>query len=183
MSPDPRDAPGYQGQAVISNNIVYASTCYAWGVFYHADNTSTPTIKLYNNTFFADLTNVGADGADGEIHFNCARSCTSLGWPITVQHNIAYNPNATSNGHPNYAAVVGGQTWTGLTYGGTGFETVLEGSAATCAGACDAGKNVSNFNSNGLGTQIYANQTFTNPSDLLFNRARVPSCGSFPNTT
>jgi hypothetical protein len=69
--------------------------------------------------------------------------------------------------------------------GGSGIENVFKGSQTKCPGgqSCDAGDNVVAFNAGNFGSNIYANPTFNNTSDLITNRMGAPSCGSFTSTT
>ena len=189
---DTLDAHGYTNQAISANNIVYNSTRYGFQMFYQSWNTSTMTMKIYNNTFYNNLQQTDGDGADGEL--NWSQSTAGPGtptpnWAFLVQRNIAFNPNATSPGgsthNPVYAAVIGGTFWSGMVFGSTGDENILKGSATSCAGTCDSGPpyTISNFNGNGLGTNFIENPSFANTTDLFANRIGSPNCTGFKTTT
>jgi hypothetical protein len=188
---DTWDAHGYANQGVIANNIVYNSIRYGFQMFSQSFNTSSPTIKVYNNTYFNNLQQTGTDSADGELNWSFSSNGGSIaGWTFSVLRNIAYNTHATSPGgtthNPVYAAVIGGTTWSNFTFGSTGNENVLLGSATSCAGTCDSGVapfTISNFNSNGLGTNFITNPNFANTTDLFANHLGVPDCTGFENVS
>lgn len=181
---DTPDAHGFSQQLVIANNISVKATRNCVQLFGQNFHTITPTIKVYNNTCFADLTNVGTDGADGSVNLNMAGGIGNS-WPTTIQNNIAQTNSATSNGHPIYAGVFGGGLWSSLTIGGTGNENIFKGLNTTCPGgaSCDAGHNVAAFNSNGFGTNTYIDAGFNNTTDLLANWLGAPTCTGFITTT
>jgi len=181
---DTLDAHGYANQMVVANNICYLSTRFGMQIFYQAYNTSAPTIKYYNNTDFANLTNVGSDSTDGDINFAAAASGAAGNphWIISTTNNIARTNAATSNSNPIYAMTVGGIQW-GAAGSLTNSGNVLFGLATTCTGTCDSTKSEVVFNSNPLGTQTYTDPLFQNTSDLLANWAGAPNCSSFTNVT
>jgi hypothetical protein len=178
---DTLDAHGYTGQVVFSNNIAYTSRRYGFQLFYQAFNISTPTIKFYNNTSYNNLQNTGTDSADGE--FNIAGGGPYV---VFVRNNIALTGGSTSpgGGQAVYALVIGGGTWSAVTVGGSGNENIFKrNGSGSCAGTCDAGNNVAQFNSNSFGTNTYIDPAFTNTSDLITNQNGAPTCTGFENVT
>ena len=190
---DTWDLHAYNNQGVAANNIAYNSTRYGFQIQVQSHNTSSPTIKVYNNTFYRNLRQTDTDNADGEINFTYNNNGGSIaGWTFSIINNIAYQPDAASPGgtthRPIFAAVVGAVLWPNLTFGSTGNENIFLGAATTDPG-CSA-KNpstspysVCNFDGNPLGTNFIANPTFTNTADLLANRLGVPNCTGFENVT
>lgn len=179
---DTPDAHAYNQQVVFANNISVKATRPALQLTGQNLHTITPTVKIYNNTFFADMTNVGTDCCDGEINLGASGNPT---WTVTIQNNIGQTNAATSNGHSIFAATFGGSTWSNLTVGGSGTQNFFKASASACPGgaSCDSGHNVAAFNSNTFGTNTYVDAGFNNTTDLLANWLGVPSCTGFITVT
>jgi hypothetical protein len=180
---DTLDAHGYTGKVIFSNNISYTAQRFGFQLVYQAFNVSTPTVKFYNNTSYANLTNVGTDSADGEYNINGGGP-----YIVSVTNNIGLTSGTTSpgSGQNIYALIIGGGTWTAATIGGIGSENVfLRPGASSCGGPdlCDSTNSVGEFNSNSFGTNTYANPNFTNTSDLTTNRNGAPNCTGKENVT
>jgi hypothetical protein len=182
---DTWDRHNVSSQGVYSNNIGYSSDRNCIQVFEQTNSTSTPTIKLYNNTCFKNDLNTGSDNSDAEINLNSTTN--PMLWHITIQNNLAYQPLATSSGgHVVYAFEVAQQN-ANLTNSGNFFFS----SATVCPGnaACNSGSvpfSAAAFTpatSGELGTNTYANPLYTNTPDLLANQQGVPNCSGFENTT
>lgn len=180
---DTPDAHNYTPLSIISNNMVWHSMRFCIQLFYQNHNSSTPNAKVYNNTCYGNLTNVGTDSADGEI--NLASLTTTTPWTVLLQNNIAQTATATSgSSKPIYAFVVGG-VWNTFTNGGTGNENIFKGLQTGCPGgaSCDAGFNTAVFSGGSLGTNLYTSPAFTNVSDLTTNWLGAPNCAGFVTTT
>lgn len=179
---DTLDAHGYAGQVIVSNNIGWNAMRYSLQMFYQSASQAAPTIKVYNNTFFGDVTNTGtADFSDGEINFNVSGRSQSP-WTVNLNDNISRTNRATSgSGATVYALVVGGALWPHLTNSGN----VLKGMQTRCSsGVCDPGFNEESFNGNPLGSNIYVDPAFRDTADLLANRTtQTLNCSGFANVT
>ena len=144
----------------------------------------TPTIKVYNNTFYegsaGNYTN-GTGGSFGDI--NIQSTAITLPWNITIDLNIAQEPNAKQHTGGNVYALLNGGNYSSAVIGGSGIQSVFKGSQTTCPASCDAGDDVVAFNGGNFGTNTYANPTFNNPSDLTTNRMGAPSCTGVTSTT
>jgi hypothetical protein len=171
----------YDVQAIIANNVSWQAMRYCVELTSITNNAAT--IKIYNNTCYSDLTNVGTDFADGEINLATGGTASS----ITIQNNIAQTTSATSAGNPVYAYVNGGGTNTNVTTGGTGNENIFNALATSCAGgSCDSRSapfNATEFNGNSLGANIYTDPLFANTTDLNNNQSGAPNCSGFENVT
>lgn len=182
---DTWDFKGYGGQGIIANNINYTADRYCVQLFYQHGTSSTPVIKVYNNTCYGDLVDTdNRDFAAGELSLNSAGTGAAAGWVISVFQNIALTDRAVSGSgnNPVYALVDGGSLWGSLTIGGTGIENILKGQQTTCNGTCDSGNNANAFNGNPLGTNIYTDPLFNNTTDLINNQNGAPNCSGFTTT-
>jgi hypothetical protein len=182
---DTWDRHNVSSQGVYSNNIGYSADRNCIQVFEQTNSTSTPTIKLYNNTCFKNDLNTGSDNSDAEINLNSTTN--PMLWHITIQNNLAYQPLATSSGgHVVYAFEVA-QLNSTLTSGGNFFL----GAATVCPGNAVCNSGTAPFSaaaftpatSGELGTNTYANPLYTNTTDLLANQQGVPNCSGFATTT
>jgi len=174
----------FTGIGVVANNMIWHSmrSCLQW-TFGNFSGDNNLHVTWHNNTC-CDLTNIGNDSGGGEIDFSSNNGTSSV--HLTYANNITLTDRATSGNvsGPVYAAVWGGATWTNLINGTTDTENILKGQATSCNGTCDAGNNVSAFNSNGLGTNFYENPNFTDTTDLINNWVTfTPTCTGFRNTT
>jgi hypothetical protein len=182
---DTWDALAYSQTAVMKNNISTLCERYGLQIFYQGLSAVAPSIKVYNNTFYegsaGNYTN-GTGGNYGDI--NIQSTTATLPWHIAIDKNIAQEPNATQHTGGNVYALLTGR-YPLAVIGGSGIENVFKGSQTKCPGgqSCDAGDNVVAFNAGNFGSNIYANPTFNNTSDLITNRMGAPSCGSFISTT
>ena len=185
MMLDTYDAHGFTGQTVVSNNMGWTADRMCFNIPYGNFNPrSNLVIKVYNNTCFGNLVNIGGDGPDGEI--NLTGDGTTAIATLSITNNIAQTNRASSGsgGSNVYAAVLGGATWPNLIVGGSSAQNVFSGMAPSCAGvSCDPGNNITEYNNNTLGINFYVNPGFNNTSDLLSNRNGIPNCTGFANTT
>ena len=178
---DTPDAHGYTSTLVAANNMTWNNARYGWQTNYGGYNTSTPTLKVYQNTFYNDLVNTGSDSTDGEVNL----SGGGVAWVISITQNIGKTTTATSaGGKPIYAAIFGGNLWSALTVGGSGAQNVFKGQQSSChATACDAGFNVGEYSGNTLGTNTYSDPSFTSESDLNSNWQGAPNCTGYATVT
>jgi hypothetical protein len=181
---DTFDAHGYSAQAVWSNNIGFDATRTCWQLTQQNIRVSTPTLKVYNNTCYGDLRNVGSDSADGEINFGSTLGGSSIAWSISLSNNLAQTNAASNSGRPIYGAVIGGTHWTSFMDSGN----FLNGSATSCAGvSCNSSSapfSTAYFNGNNpSGSDTYLSPGYTNVSDLMTNRTGTPTCTGFATTT
>jgi hypothetical protein len=180
---DTWDAHGYTGQGVIEQNIVYGSERYGIQVFYQGLNSGDATMKVFNNTLFANNIGTNTNGGFASGDINVQSNTSSLPYPIAIYNNISQAGFANSGGAGTvYAALTGGVYNT--TWGGIGIENIFKGLAVTCAGSsCDSGNNVTAFNGGSFGTNIYVDPSFKNTSDLLTHHVGVPNCSGFISVT
>lgn len=195
---DTWDDNGYKGTGVIENNIGYDSADMNLQIFQQKNESSSPTIPVFNNTFYhsgacAPWNTYAAGGMNIELD-------GGFPWNVQVYNNIDYEDLATSkpgsacgssagSGGGIIYALLSGSTYSGapgsmiVNLGGTGIQNVFKSSAITCVDNCDSGNNIRAGNGFGLGTNTYENPTFANTTDLLDNQVGVPSCSSYTNTT
>jgi hypothetical protein len=179
---DTLDAHGFTGQVVFKDNIAYQSERMALQLTYQAINVTTPTIKVYNNTFWGDCVgaNTRSGFAFGEI--NIQSTTTNLPWNIFVYNNIAQTNQATSPGCGGIYAMNTGGNYK-VTTGGSGIENIFKGLETSCLGSsCDSGDNVVAFNRGSIGTNTYVNPQFKNTADLTANHNGPPNCKGFSST-
>ena len=182
---DTWDAMAYSQTAVMKNNISTLCERFGLQIYYQGLSTAAPIIKVYNNTFYegsaGNYTN-GTGGAFGDI--NIQSSKPTLPWHITIDQNIAQEPNATQHTAGKVYALVTG-AYPSVVIGGSGIQNIFKGSQTTCPGgqSCDSGDNVVAFNGGNFGTNTYVNPTFNNTSDLITKRMGAPSCNGFTSTT
>jgi hypothetical protein len=186
---DTLDGDGFQGTAIMANNIAWGSERYGIQVFDQNINSNTPTVKLYNNTLFANNNDTHGSTGDpvGEINIQSVNaSSTSILWTINSYNNIAKTNFAkNSSGEVVYAEAISGGG-PNVSVGGAGSQNFFKGALPSCEGygpTCDPGFNVMASGGGILGTNIYADPLFTNTSDLLSNQNGVPNCSSFSNVT
>ena len=104
-----------------------------------------------------------------------------------MTNNIAQTNQASTDGSPIYAEVIGGGIdWPSLTDTGNFFN----GIATVCRinGTCNSGSAPFSASSFGLPPlsitgDTYTTPSYTNTTDLLTNRVGVPNCTGFINTT
>lgn|GEM_PF-2080636 len=175
---DTWDAHNVTTQGVFSNNIGFGADRMCIQTFWQNYSANPATIKIYNNTCFKN-NNYNKDNLNGEI--NIAATTKPIPWAITVQNNLAYQPNSTASGGGRVTAFAVYDPITSLTNGGNFFRAANTSCVAVyCNSTFDAetwGANTT------LGTNTYTNPAFTNTADLLANRAGVPNCNAFANTT
>jgi hypothetical protein len=182
---DTWDALAYSQTAVMKNNISALCERFGLQMYYQGLSAAAPIVKLYNNTFYegsaGNYTN-GTGGNFGDI--NIQSSTNTLPWQIAINQNIAQEPNATQHTGGNVYALVTA-AYPSTVIGGSGIQNIFKGSQTKCppGQSCDSGDNVVAFNGGNFGTNIYANPTFNNTSDLIANRMAAPSCSSFTSTT
>ena len=182
---DTLDGNGFAGTAIVANNIAWDSERYALQVFDRNFNSNTPTVKIYNNTFFDNNNDTHGTSGDpaGEINIQNESGASFL-WTISsynniVKSNFAINPS----GEYVYAELVDGGG--PVTVGGSGTQNFFNGMMTSCrgGGTCDSGYNVLAVQGGILGTNTYTDPLFTNTSDLLTNRNGAPNCTGFTNVT
>lgn len=179
---DTWDFHNFGNQGVFSNNIGYGATRNCVQIFEQSNSTPNPAIKIYNNTCYDDLVNVGTDNTNGEIRL--ASSATNISYVVTVQNNLSQQTNATSNGHPVYAYEIDNATGSGgsVTTSGNYFL----GAATSCPATCNSGSSpfsAITWHGVSLGTNTYSSPSFTNTTDLLTNQVGTPNCTGFENVT
>ena len=200
-------------QGVLANNIGFDADRYCVQVYEQTNSTPTPTMKIYNNTCFQNDNFTGGDNLDGEINLAVSaptqtmtyiqrvlkRTRTFLGlvsgptqtmtYIIRNYNNIAYQPLSISNGGGHIAAYLVANPVSNYVDGGTGLQNVFRannvpGSTGCLFSFCNSANDAqANGSSAMLGTDTYANPSFTNTRDLLANRLGVPNCSGFTNTT
>jgi hypothetical protein len=181
---DTWDAHDVTYQGVIANNIAYDSDRMCVQLFWQNKAADAATMKVYNNTCFQNNTHTGGDFADGEININAAGGSATLPWITTTTNNILYQPLAVSSGGGAVYAWVFGNVANSLTNGGSGTQNIDKANNTSCASTCNSGDDIVSFGSSSyLGTNTYANPSFTNTTDLLANQIGVPSCAGFTTTT
>ncbi|HVX56455.1 MAG TPA: hypothetical protein VHA37_01875 [Candidatus Saccharimonadales bacterium] len=172
---------------VVANNIGYDSDRMGLQLYWQDYSSDTPTVKVYNNTFFQNNTHTGGENLDGEININNNGGSPALPWTVIMQNNIAYQPLTSSSGGGNVTAFALYGAANSFTNGGSGSENFFKASNTSCiADFCDTGYNAEVFSpgtSAMLGTNTYTNPAFTNTSDLLANQIGVPNCSGFENVT
>jgi hypothetical protein len=183
---DSPGAHGYSQQIVVANDIGYDADLYCLTLTDHQLNVSSPIIKAYNLTCYADLVhNTGSQTNVGEINFGFGSD--QGGSVITLKNNIVATNRATTGGTSTnaYAGVIGGTTLSALTDTGNFWY----GIATVCAGSpcrpTSSPYSVTYFNSNSpSGTDTYGTSPgYTNTTDLLTNQIGVPTCTGFTSTT
>ncbi len=182
---DTLDGDGFAGTAIMANNIAWDSERYGIQVFDQNINSNTPTVKLYNNTLFANNNDThGSRGAVvGDINIQNSTGADFL-WTISSLNNIA-KTNFTTNpsGEFVYAELISGGG-SKVTAGGSGSQNVFKSAQTGCRGtSCDPGFNVVAYNGGPLGTNTYTDPAYKNTTDLMANWLGAPSCGSFTNVT
>ena len=182
---DTLDSNGFAGTAIMANNIAWGSERYGIQVFDQNINSNTPTVKLYNNTLFANNNDShGSAGAVvGEINIQNTGGAKFL-WTIASYNNlIKTNFNTNVSGEYVYAELVSG-SGSSVTVGGSSSQNVFKSLQTACHGTtCDPGFNVVSYNGGPLGTNTYTDPLFKNTSDLLSNRGGAPDCSAFTNVT
>jgi hypothetical protein len=186
---DTLDALAYSQTLVIRDNIVVLSERFGLHLFYQQESTTNPTLKIYNNTLFANnrgnYTN-GLRGNFGEI--NIQSTVPTLPWHVYLYNNISNTGSATQvHGGNIYALLVGGD-YAGTVIGNTGAnpasQNIFKSQQSSCASTCDRGNNVVSFGSSRpLGVNTYVDPAFNNTIDLLANRMGTPNCSGFENVT
>ncbi len=189
MMADTWDALDYTQQAVIRNNLAVLSERFGFHMFYQGMSNNTPTLKIYNNTFFAnDAENytTGQGASLGEI--NMQSTTGSMPWNIDIYNNIAKTNWAENPGDAyDYALETGGD-FTATTIGNTGAnpassQNIFKGMMTTCQGtSCDPGDDVVAQGGGSYGVNTYEDPAFNNTSDMLSNQIGVPNCNGFVNT-
>lgn len=189
---DTPDAHGYSNQIVIANNMTWSSTRFGFQFFCQNFNVTTATAIYHNNTGYNNLINIGNESVAGDVNLAAARTPTSncAGVTLNIRNNLVQTTRATSGSisGPVYAGVFGGQTWNNLTIGGTGNENWFRGISTRCAGSSCNGSgptfDVTVFNGNSFGTNLYGDPGFQNTADLLANWVtQIPNCAGFATTT
>jgi hypothetical protein len=182
---DTWDAHGFVGTGVIKNNMTWLSGWAGLQIFEQSYNSSSPTIDVLNNTFYANnQCTPFAVWATGEINVQVDGG---FPWIVNVYNNISRSNRATtgcSGGGGVYAQNTGGaKPGTTVVSGGTGIQNIYKGMETSCLGDCDSGNNQSVFNGFTLGTNTYVDPGFANTSDLLTNWSGVPNCTGYANVT
>jgi hypothetical protein len=180
---DTIDAHDASGQDIFSNNIGFDADRMCIQLFEQGYSTPTPTIKLYNNTCFQNNNYTGGNWMDGEININSTKS--PMTYAVTTYNNIAFQPLSVSNGGGAVAAYAVGPVVTTYSAGGSGLQNILKANNSVCKGPyCNSTFDAQAWGSSAmLGTETFANPSFTNTTDLLANRTGVPNCNAFTNTT
>jgi hypothetical protein len=190
---DTFNAHGYQGTAIIANNLSFHTTWSGVGIFLNNCTGCNPTtgnldFEVYNNTTYdADVGNGTSRniGTSGQMNMQLD---TGNPWTINIFNNISRDASANATSPSSgaiYAELVGGaNAGTTITLGGAGLQNVFKGLQTTCLGSvCDAGNNVVAFNSyTNLGTNTYTDPLLHNTADLA-NRFGQPNCSGFETTT
>jgi hypothetical protein len=188
---DTWDAHGYNQKAVYSNNISWGAYRSGLKMTDGGDNLTqtTPHISWYNNTVFDNDQNTGSDSANGELQLDGGCCGTVFSYIVTVTNNIAYQPNATSPGGGSSitGAALQDGTWPSVTFGTTGNENIITGSAPSCIQAtCNPGGtfDMAADAGNSFGTNFFhENPLFANTANLLSNWMGAPNCSGFANVT
>ena len=183
-------------QVVVANNIGYDSTRYNLQVFDRNFQSNTPTIKIYNNTFFAagyDGSSGTSGGVVGDINIqNTSGGSANILWPTYVYNNIARESQATNSSGEDIYSLFIECNCSHLTVGNTGSnpansQNLLYGLLSTCAGSygqtCDSTHSAAYVGANTLGVNTYMDAAFNDTTDLLANQVGVPNCTGFTNTT
>ncbi len=179
---DTWDAHGYSQQGVISNNMVWTNYRFGLNIFQQSFNPATPTIKVYNNTFYHNNVGSSAAGDLGDINIQ-----DNSGYNTIVTNNVSrtFQANSPGGGGSIYALLVGnGVNGHLVIIGGSGTQNIFKGLATSCDGSsCDSSDNVVAFNGQSYGTNTYVDPAFTNATDLISNRNGAPNCSGFTNVT
>ena len=171
---------------VIANNIGYDSDRMCIQLFDNRTGSTTANYKIYNNTCYRNNLNINTDCMDGEINLNAASG--SVGWIVTIENNIAYQPLAAPlSGTGSHAAWVFfpsyGFSGT-MTNGASGSQNIyLANNTTSKRTYYDSTYSAQSQASGLLGTNTYTAPNFTNTTDLLANHVGVPNCNAFINTT
>jgi hypothetical protein len=184
---DTWDRHGVSSQGIYSNNIGFSADRNCIQVFEQSNSTSTPTIKLYNNSCYGDNLNTGTDNSDAEINLNS--TVNPMLWTLSIQNNLAYQPLALSSGGHIVFAFEVAQANASLTNGGSGAQNFFQGAATFCPGnaVCDSAVTpvsaaaFTPATAGELGTNFYLNPSYTNVADLVANRQGIPNCSGFEN--
>ena len=180
---DTWDYHGVTTQGIFADNIGFDADRMCIQVFEQSYSTVTPTIKIYDNTCFQDNNYTGGNWMNGEINITSTKS--PMTYVVTTYNNVAYQPLSVSNGGGGVAAYVVGNLVTTYTGGGSGLQNILKATNSSCKGSyCNSTFDTQAWGSSAmLGTETYANPSFTNTTDLLGNRTGVPNCNAFATTT
>lgn len=178
-------APGYGQKIVFRDNIGAVSERFGFQLFYQNYNSTTPTIKIYNNTLVASnqMNYSTVDPAQtGDI--NLQGTSGLFPWIVSISNNVVRENKANPVGGVTIYTIMT-QGTASITIGGSGTQNVLKGLASSCTGAgtCDSGFNAVTFGSAGtLGTNYYVDPTLNNLTDAVANQIGTPNCTGFTNT-
>jgi hypothetical protein len=174
---DTWDAHGFTGQGVIKNNIAYSSAWANSQIFMQGFNSSSPTIKEYNNTYFnGNVSPPGNPSVAGDMNHQLDGG---FPWTLRVFNNISKTNRATAGTFPEavYALHIGGAAGPSgqtIAIGGSGLENIANGVS---------GQNTITFNGYSMSTNFTTDPQFKSTADLLANHMADPSCSSFETTT
>ena len=179
---DTMDAHNASGQGIFSNNIGFDADRMCIQLFEQGYSTPTPIMKVYNNTCFQNNTHTGGDWVDGEINIASTKSPNT--YAISTYNNVAYQPLSVSSSGGGVAAYVVGNVVANYAGGGSGLQNILKANNSGCKNPyCNSTFDAEAWGSAAmLGTETYANPSFTNTADLA-NRLGVPNCNAFTTTT
>ena len=176
----------YSGTGVIANNIGYYSTRYGTQVFQQSNGSPTPTVKIYNNTFY--YSNVDSPGNEGEINMQATGTWTFIAAVYDNIANTGVANNGASGGNNNYAYLTG--PYSTITVGGSGLQNIFwsagQNTCASSPGCLPASPPYAAISfgaTSYLGTNTYESAAFQNTADLISNQLGAPNCSGFGNTT
>lgn len=192
---DTLDFLNYSQQIVDRNNICFLSERFGLLPFYQGLNNNTPTLKIYNNTFFDNgvQANTSSEFVAPELVIQAGNGATTLPWIIQAYNNIGRTIGTSTNtaGAFLYGLNVGG-SYAGPVIGNTGINPAnsqnvfFAPSQTHCAGGfCDTTNSATTFGSSAsfFGVNTYTDPLFTNTTDLLANQTGVPDCHLFQTVT
>lgn len=176
---------GYTEQSVWSNNIIYDNAGWGFHLFNQGKTKTSPTFKIYNNTFYNNNVNIPSPGAFESAELDLSSGDT--GWIVSVQNNLIRTGAARASGGTVILAIYAGLTTTQTPQPIVSSNT-LWGTAPICLGVCAPSRDqpivASCCKRPGYipGSNNYADPLYTNTTDLLANWVGAPNCSSFLST-
>lgn len=177
---------GYTQQSVWSNNIIYDNAGWGFHLFNQRRSTTSPTFKIYNNTFYDNGVNIPSPGM-----FNMAELDLFTGagaWIVTAQNNLIRTGAATAAGGTPIFAVNLADVTSSQSVKPNITSNTLWGTAPVCDGVCAPSRRqpiiASCCKAPGYVPEAnnYTDPLYTNTTDLLANWVGAPNCSSFLST-
>lgn len=183
-------SPGYGQQIVFRDNIGAVCERFGFQIFDQNYTATTPTIKVYNNTFVASnqMNNSTDSVATNQGDLNIQTVSSALTWNVSVTNNIIRENKATAGGGTPasiFAIQNAGRSASQPVLGGAGLQNVIYGLfTGSCPATCDTGnatESIVAWSPSVLGTNYYEDPALNNLTNALANQIGVPNCSGFSN--